>query len=128
MWKESHTHTSGFQKKQKQLSCIDRMLNLVETSLKILVKETNFGKYKRLYEVHFTPQRRRVWEQELHLGIALHRHGCKWSNTFLQSNVLELTHSFTDGGGGYKVIKSSFIKFFSARNYLEKGKTHLICV
>lgn len=42
------THTSGFQKKQKQLNCIDRMLNLVETSLKMLVKEANFVKYKRL--------------------------------------------------------------------------------
>lgn len=54
------TYTSGFQKKQKQLSCIDRMLNLVETSLKMLVNEANFVKYKRLCEAHFIFQRRKV--------------------------------------------------------------------
>lgn len=43
------------------------MLNFVETSLKILVKEDSFMKYKRLCEVHFTLREER-FEKQNHSG------------------------------------------------------------
>lgn len=50
--KRKVTHPSGFQKKQKELSCIDRMLNSVETSLKTLVgrvdKRNQFGETQKV--------------------------------------------------------------------------------
>jgi len=98
---------------------MDRMLNSVETSLKMLVKETNFGKYKRWCEVHFISQRRKVWEEDSHSGIPC-----------IVAGVNEVTHSaaWCSGAhasvwrfrGEHKVIKSSFIKLFFAGSYLEK--------